>query len=58
MSAGLAYTFLAAAVSRVNVYGVDALIAIPAISFVFTLVAVGGVAAGVGGGPDADAGNR
>jgi len=44
LSAGLAYTLLGAEVSRVDVYGIDALLAIPAISFIFTLIAVGGVA--------------
>lgn len=43
-SAGLAYVLLGAAVSRVDVYGVDALLAMPALAFMFTLLAVGGVA--------------
>ena len=43
-SAALAYVFLDAAVSRVDIYGVDALLAVPAITFLFTLFAVGGVA--------------
>jgi UDP-N-acetylmuramyl pentapeptide phosphotransferase/UDP-N-acetylglucosamine-1-phosphate transferase len=44
LSAGLAYVLLDAAVGRIDVYGIDALLAVPAIAFVFTLVAVGGVA--------------
>lgn len=44
ISAGMAFVFLDAGVSRVDIYGIDQLLAISAISFAFTLVAVGGVA--------------
>lgn len=44
LSAGLAFWFLGAAVQRVDLYGLDALLAIPAIAFIFTAFAVGGVA--------------
>ena len=44
LSAGLAYTFLGAAVTRVDVVGVDALLALPAVAFVFTCIAIGGIA--------------
>ena len=44
LSAAIAYTLIGASVSRVNISGFDALLALPAISFVFTLVSVGGVA--------------
>lgn len=44
VSAALAYIFLNAAVNRVDVPGIDMLLAIPAISFLFTIVAIGGVA--------------
>jgi UDP-N-acetylmuramyl pentapeptide phosphotransferase/UDP-N-acetylglucosamine-1-phosphate transferase len=44
VSAGLAFTLLDASVSRVDVYGIDALLTIPAVAFMFTCFAVGGVA--------------
>jgi UDP-N-acetylmuramyl pentapeptide phosphotransferase/UDP-N-acetylglucosamine-1-phosphate transferase len=44
VSAGLAYTLLGAAVTRIDVVGIDALLLVPAVSFVFTCFAVGGVA--------------
>jgi UDP-GlcNAc:undecaprenyl-phosphate GlcNAc-1-phosphate transferase len=44
LSAGLAYTLLGASVSRVDIIGVDALLSVPVIAFLFTLFAVGGVA--------------
>ena len=44
LSAGLAYTLLGAAVSRVDVIGLDALLVMPAMAFLFTCFAVGGVA--------------
>jgi UDP-GlcNAc:undecaprenyl-phosphate GlcNAc-1-phosphate transferase len=44
LSAGLAYVALGAAVSRVDIYGVDVLLGFSAVSFLFTLLAVGGVA--------------
>lgn len=44
LSAGLAYLLLGASVSRTDVAGVDMLLAVPAISFLFTCFAVGGVA--------------
>lgn len=44
LTAALAYTFLNASVDRVDVPQIDYLLAIPALSFVFTLVAIGGVA--------------
>jgi UDP-N-acetylmuramyl pentapeptide phosphotransferase/UDP-N-acetylglucosamine-1-phosphate transferase len=43
-SAGLAYALLGASVSRVDLGGFDALLAVPTVAFLFTLVAVGGVA--------------
>ena len=44
LTAALAAVFLNAVVYRVDVPGIDALLVIPAISLLFTLVAVGGVA--------------
>lgn len=44
LSAGLACMLLDATIPRVDVYGIDAMLAIPAISLLFTVVAVGGVA--------------
>jgi UDP-GlcNAc:undecaprenyl-phosphate GlcNAc-1-phosphate transferase len=44
VAAGLAYTFLGASVSRIDVAGIDSLLLIPAVSFLFTCFAVGGVA--------------
>lgn len=44
LTAALAYTFLGTAVSRVDIYGIDALLAIPAVSFFFALLAIGGIA--------------
>lgn len=44
LTAALASVFLNAVVYRVDVPGIDALLAIPAISLLFTLIAVGGVA--------------
>jgi UDP-GlcNAc:undecaprenyl-phosphate GlcNAc-1-phosphate transferase len=44
LSAGLAYLLLDAAVSRVDIAGIDTLLGISALSFLFTLLAVGGVA--------------
>lgn len=44
LSAGLAYTVLGAAVSRIDIIGVDTLLLVPVISFLFTCFAVGGVA--------------
>jgi UDP-N-acetylmuramyl pentapeptide phosphotransferase/UDP-N-acetylglucosamine-1-phosphate transferase len=43
-AAGLAYAFLGAAVSRIDVSILDMLLAVPVMSFVFTCFAVGGVA--------------
>jgi UDP-GlcNAc:undecaprenyl-phosphate GlcNAc-1-phosphate transferase len=47
IAAGLAFTLLDAAIVRVDVHGVDALLRIPAFSFAFTLFAIGGVAQAV-----------
>ena len=44
ISATLAYLFLGVAVTRIDVIGGDSLLAIPVVSFLFTCVAVGGVA--------------
>jgi UDP-N-acetylmuramyl pentapeptide phosphotransferase/UDP-N-acetylglucosamine-1-phosphate transferase len=44
VAGGLAYTFLGAGIERVDVYGVDTLLMIPAVSFLFTIFAIGGVA--------------
>lgn len=44
LSAALAYMLLGAVVSRIDLYGVDTLLMIPAVSFIFTCLAVGGVA--------------
>jgi len=44
LSAGLAFVLLGAAVSRVDLYGFDAMLAIPIVAFFFTCVAIGGVA--------------
>lgn len=44
VSAGLAYTLLGAAVSRVDVLWLDGLLATPFLAFVFTCFAIGGVA--------------
>lgn len=44
LTAALAYSLLGAAVSRVDVVGLDALLAMPVIAFLFTCFAVGGVA--------------
>jgi UDP-N-acetylmuramyl pentapeptide phosphotransferase/UDP-N-acetylglucosamine-1-phosphate transferase len=44
LSAGLAYTLLSASVTRIDVPGVDTLLLVPAVSFLFTCFAVGGVA--------------
>lgn len=44
LSAGLAYTLLGASVSRIDIIGLDTLLLIPAVSFVFTCFAIGGVA--------------
>jgi UDP-N-acetylmuramyl pentapeptide phosphotransferase/UDP-N-acetylglucosamine-1-phosphate transferase len=44
VSAGLAFTLLGASVSRVDLYGVDALLAFPAVAFLFTCFAIAGVA--------------
>lgn len=44
LSAGLAYVFLGAIVDRLDIGRFDTLLAIPAVSFLFTLVAVGGIA--------------
>lgn len=44
VSAALAYILLGAVVSRVDVFGIDILLAVPAVAFLFTLLAVGGVA--------------
>jgi UDP-GlcNAc:undecaprenyl-phosphate/decaprenyl-phosphate GlcNAc-1-phosphate transferase len=44
VAAGLAYTWLGASVSRIDVPWMDMLLAMPALAFVFTCFAVGGVA--------------
>ena len=44
LSAGLACLLLGATVQRVDLYGMDALLAVPAVAFIFTMIAVGGVA--------------
>jgi UDP-N-acetylmuramyl pentapeptide phosphotransferase/UDP-N-acetylglucosamine-1-phosphate transferase len=44
LSAALAYTLLGATITRVDLYGVDTLLSVPLIAFVFTCIAVGGVA--------------
>jgi UDP-N-acetylmuramyl pentapeptide phosphotransferase/UDP-N-acetylglucosamine-1-phosphate transferase len=44
MTAALAYSLLGATVSRIDVPGFDTLLLIPAVSFIFTCFAVGGVA--------------
>lgn len=44
VSAGLAYGWLGVAAHRIDVPGGEALLAIPVVSFVFTLLAVGGLA--------------
>lgn len=44
LSAGLAYTLLGAAVSRIDLVGLDTLLLLPAVAFLFTCFAVGGVA--------------
>ena len=44
LTAALAYTFLDAAVDRVDIPPIDYLLAIPVVSFGFTLLAIGGVA--------------
>lgn len=44
LSAGLAYVYLGAIVDRVDVPQLDMLLAIPAVSFCFTVFAIGGVA--------------
>jgi len=44
VSAGLAFVLLDASVSRVDLYGIDSMLAIPAVAFVFTCFAIGGVA--------------
>ncbi|MGZ5138033.1 MAG: MraY family glycosyltransferase [Burkholderiales bacterium] len=47
LAGGLAYTFLGATITRVDAYGIDTLLQIPAVSFVFTIFAIGGVAQAV-----------
>ena len=44
LAGALAFTFLDAGIQRVDVYGLDPLLAIPAVSFLFTVFAIGGVA--------------
>ena len=44
LAGGLAFTFLDASIQRIDVYGLDALLTIPAVSFMFTIFAIGGVA--------------
>ncbi len=44
VTAGLAYFLLGAGVVRVDVFGIDALLAFPLISFAFTVIAIAGVA--------------
>jgi len=44
LTAALAYTFLHASVDRVDLPQIDFLLSVPALSFIFTLVAIGGVA--------------
>jgi UDP-GlcNAc:undecaprenyl-phosphate/decaprenyl-phosphate GlcNAc-1-phosphate transferase len=44
LSAALAYFALGASVSRVDIFGIDALLAISTVSFLFTVLAVAGVA--------------
>jgi len=44
VSAALAYVFLDAGISRIDVAGADMVLAVPVVSFVFTCFAVGGVA--------------
>lgn len=44
VSAGMAYVLLGAALTRTDVYGLDTLLALPILSFMFTLFAIGGVA--------------
>jgi UDP-N-acetylmuramyl pentapeptide phosphotransferase/UDP-N-acetylglucosamine-1-phosphate transferase len=43
-TAALAFLFLDAAVRRLDLFGIDPLLAIPVVSFLFTVFAVGGVA--------------
>ena len=44
LAGALAYTFLGAAIQRIDIHGIDMLLAIPVVSFVFTVFAIGGVA--------------
>lgn len=44
LSAGVAYLLLGASVARIDVVGLDAVLLIPTVSFLFTCFAVGGVA--------------
>jgi UDP-GlcNAc:undecaprenyl-phosphate GlcNAc-1-phosphate transferase len=44
LAGALAFTFLGAAIQRIDVYGLDTLLQIPAVSFVFTIFAIGGIA--------------
>jgi len=47
LAGALAFTFLGAAIQRIDVYGLDTLLQIPAVSFVFTIFAIGGIAQSV-----------
>lgn len=44
LSGALAYTLLGASVTRIDIPGVDTMLALPAVAFVFTCFAIGGVA--------------
>ena len=44
LAAGLAYVFLGASVSRTDIAGLDTLLTVPVVAFLFTCFAVGGVA--------------
>ena len=44
LAGGLAFIFLGAAIQRIDVYGLDKLLLIPAVSFFFTIFAIGGIA--------------
>jgi UDP-N-acetylmuramyl pentapeptide phosphotransferase/UDP-N-acetylglucosamine-1-phosphate transferase len=47
LAGALAFTLLGATLVRIDVYGVDTLLQIPVISFLFTIFAIGGVAQSV-----------
>jgi UDP-GlcNAc:undecaprenyl-phosphate GlcNAc-1-phosphate transferase len=47
LAAALAYTLLGSCLTRVDVYGIDTLLQIPALAFLFTIFAIGGVAQAV-----------